>query len=167
MTTALFAGSFDPPSLGHLDIIQRASQLYTKLYVGVAINKNKAKGLLSAFEKVELLKKITDSLPNVEVVSFEGLVVDFAKKNNVSVLIRGLRPFQNFEHEYSMARANKNMSGIETVFLLANEESAYISSSLIREIAGFGKRLHGLVPVQIETEIYLKVNQLIANKHDQ
>lgn len=157
MKRALFPGTFDPPSLGHVDIIQRASKLCDKLYVGVAINPAKI-STFSAEERVSMLKKITRRISNVEVVSFSSLVVHYAKKNKIDYLIRSLRAFSDFEFEFRNALANRRLSGLETLFLMADEKHAHLSSTLIREIALFHTRLHDFVPASIETEIYRRLS---------
>lgn len=163
MRTALFAGTFDPPTLGHLDIITRSAPLFDRLYVGIAKNSLKKKAVFGLDVRADFLKKITASLPNVTIVSFDGLVVDFAKENNISALIRGIRPFHDLEAEYTMALANKEMTGIETLFLMASQDVAHISSSLIREIAAGKRRLHGFIPEQIEQDVFLDLTKLICD----
>ena len=157
--TALFPGTFDPPSLGHLDIIQRASKICDKLYIGVAKNIRKVPALFSVEERIKLLKTITKSLPYVEIISFNGLVIDWAAENNVDFLLRGLRAFSDFEMEFQMALANKKMSNMETVFLMSDSNFSHISSSLIREIASFGHDLHDFVPAEFEDMIRKRVKQ--------
>jgi pantetheine-phosphate adenylyltransferase len=159
--TALFPGTFDPPSQGHLDIIQRASKICDKLYIGVAKNQNKSQTIFTAEEKVELLCILTKTLPGVHVVSFEGLVVDFSKAHQVDFLIRGLRAFSDVEYEFRMALANKKMGGIETIFLMANPQLTHISATLIREIALHGRRLDDFVPAEIESIVFEKLQKRI------
>lgn len=154
MKTALFPGSFDPPSLGHLDIIKRASTVCDKLYVAVAVNVSRTKEVFSAKERVELLCEITKEIKGVEVVTFSELVVEFAKKQKVDFLIRGLRAFSDFEYEFRMALANRKIGGLETLFLMADAELAHISSTFIREFAHFKKRLTDFVPQEIEQIVY-------------
>ena len=153
MTNALFPGTFDPPSLGHFDIIQRASSLCDQLFVGIAVNRNKTKQLFSPEEKVQLIQKMTQDLGNVTVVCFSGLVVEFANEHDITYLVRGLRAFSDFEYEFRMALANRKLSGLETMFLMADEKYSYISSSLIRDIAINGKRLHDFIPEVIEETV--------------
>lgn len=155
MKTALFAGSFDPPSLGHLDIIQKASSLCDHLIVAIAHKPDK-KTLFSVEERETMLRQITSSFPNVEISHFHGLVVDFAKEKKANFLIRGLRAFSDFEYELQMALANRCLSGIETLFLMADEKYTHISSTLIREIAYFGGPLKDFVPKEIESFIQKK-----------
>lgn len=157
---ALFPGTFEPPTLGHLDIIQRAAGICDKLYVGIAVSSEKTgRSLFSTEEKMEMLKEITRSFPKVEVVSFSGLVVDFAKKNGVNFLIRGLRTFTDFEYEFRMALANRKISGLETVFLMPDERQAHISSTLIREIAANKTRLKDFIPAAIEERVFQRLSK--------
>lgn len=150
MKKALFTGSFNPPTLGHLDIIHRASKLCEKLYVGVAENTAKAHGLLSIQERMEMLQTLTQDSSTIEVVSVSTLVVHYATEKGIQVLIRSLRNGSDLNREYAMAVANKQMSGIETVFLLADPQYEHISSRLVREIASLGGSLKGFVPTTIE-----------------
>lgn len=164
MKTAIFPGSFDPPSLGHLDIIKRASEICDKLYVAIAINTTRYKELFTHEERVSLLKKITKELPNVEVISFSGLIVEFVKENKIAYIVRGLRAFSDFEYEFRMALANRKIGNVETLFLMADAELAYISATLIRELTFFGKRLHDFVPEEIEPFIFerLKASKTLS-----
>ena len=151
----IFPGTFDPPSKGHLDIIQRASLICDKLLIAIAVKPDK-KALFSPDEKKEMLRLITPSLPNVQIEIFQGLVVDFARIHKAQFLIRGLRAFSDFEYEFQMALANRRLSGIETLFLMADERHTQISSSLIREIAYFKGPLRDFVPSEIEPLIRKK-----------
>ena len=113
---ALFPGTFDPPTLGHLNIIERASKLFDIVVVGIFVNVNKGSQLFSEEERLTLLQEVTKPFTNVQVVAFHGLVADFVKKNNIRVIIRGLRTSNNFDYEVQMAQANKKLSGVETLF---------------------------------------------------
>lgn len=148
----IFSGTFDPPTLGHLDIIQKAEQICDHLIVAIAVKPDK-KALFSIEEKKQMLKKIA---PNVEIVSFHGLIADLAKEKKASFLIRGLRAFSDFEYELQMAQANRRIGKIETLFLIANDQHSQISSSLIREIAYFKGPIHDFVPKEIEPLIRKK-----------
>lgn len=152
MKRALFAGTFDPPTLGHLDLIERASQLCDELLVGVAINPAK-KPAFNLEQRQEMLQSLTS---HIKIVSFSGLVVEYAKQHRISFLIRGLRSPADLDRELQLAMMNKQLSGIETVFLPTNPIYAHISSSLIRELAINNARLHQLVPDSIEEKIFQK-----------
>lgn len=158
MKKGLFPGTFDPPTFGHLDLIQRSVKVCDKLYVGIAdnISKNHKESFLTTAEKEKILKEILQKFPQVEVVSFSGLVVDFAKKEGVNFLIRGLRAFSDFEYEYRMALANRTLSGIDTIFFMADERKAHISSSLIRELVHFGGKIDEFVPKEVVLAIEKK-----------
>lgn len=160
MKRALLPGTFDPPSLGHLDIISRALQICDSLYIGIARNVTKEQALFTVEERGEMLQEVTSELSNVQIVYFDTLVVDFAREHKVDFLVRGLRAFADFEYEFRMALANRRMGGIETVFLMADERHAYISSSLIRELGHYRCRLHAFVPQQIETRVFDRLAQL-------
>jgi pantetheine-phosphate adenylyltransferase len=153
----LYPGTFDPPTRGHLDIIQRARQICDHLIVTIAHKPDKKlQSLFSAEEKIEMLRLITAPIQGIEITHFKGLIANYAQEKKASFLIRGLRAFSDFEHEFQMALANQRLSKIETVFLMANERHAQISSSLIREIAHFGGPLHDFVPPEIESLIRKK-----------
>ncbi|NGX42513.1 MAG: Phosphopantetheine adenylyltransferase [Chlamydiae bacterium] len=159
MKKAVFPGTFDPPSLGHLDIIQRASKVCDRLYVGIALNVAKPEELFSVSERKAMLEEILKPLQNVEVVTFESLVVDYVQKNQIDYIVRGLRALSNSEYEFRMALANRKMSGVETVFLMADESLSHISSSLIKEIGSFGHRLHDFVPKEIEEVVFRRISE--------
>lgn len=153
MKQGLFTGTFDPPTHGHLDIIQRAASLCNKLYIAVASN-GKAPNSLSQEKRIALLKKITASLDTVEVVPLNGLSVDLAKTLKVDCLIRGLRTASDFDYEMQMAAANRQMTGIETLCFIASPIHAHINGTLIRQIAAHGRRLEGFVPKEIENDVF-------------
>ena len=155
----IFPGSFDPPSRGHLDIIERTALFCDKLIIAIAVKPDKkSQSLFSVEEKEEMLRLITKKVPHIEIANFHGLVVDFAREKKAHFLVRGLRAFSDFEYEFQMALANRRLSGIETLFLMADERLSQISSSLIREIAYFKGPLHDFVPVEIEPLIRKKMS---------
>ena len=149
MIKAVYPGSFDPITNGHLNIINRASKLYDELIVLVAISPAK-KPFFSIEEKVNMIKDSVKDLPNVKVDFYEGLVVDYASKNNVQVLVRGLRAVSDFEYEFQLAAANRFINNeIEMVFFMANSENNFISSSMIKEMALAGQDVSSLVPPMV------------------
>lgn len=146
MRIAVYPGSFDPITNGHLDIIARAAKVYDKLIVGVLDNINK-KPLFTARERVELIRKVTAGIDNVECDMFSGLLVDFAKANNASVIVKGLRTVADFEYEFQMALLNKALNPeFETMFLMTDTKYSYISSSMVKEVAKYSGELNGLIP---------------------
>jgi pantetheine-phosphate adenylyltransferase len=154
MRKGLFPGTFNPPSKGHLDLISRATLLCDELIVAVAFNSDKPSSFISVSDRVQMIQTLTTTYPNVTVTSFSGLVVDFAKRENITILVRGLRNVSDFEFESQMALMNQKMTGIETIFLIASEQQSYIRSTLIREIALNGRRLHEFVPEAIEAQVF-------------
>jgi pantetheine-phosphate adenylyltransferase len=159
MKKALFPGTFDPPTLGHVDLIRRSASICDKLYVGIANNFTKKDDLFTVPEKQAMLKTICGPFPHAEVVTFSSLAVEFAKQNKVDFLIRGLRAFSDFEYEFRMALTNRHLSGIETVFLMADERVGHISSTLIRELGRYKHRLHDFVPAEIEELVFERVSR--------
>ena len=149
MRIAVYPGSFDPITNGHLDIIERASRVYDKLVVGVVSNVSKTP-LFSAEKRVEMIRLVTKHLDNVEVDTFTGLLVDFAASKNATVIVKGLRTVADFEYEFQMALLNKALNPeYETMFMMTNTKYSYISSSMVKELAGFHGDLTGLVPCEI------------------
>lgn len=144
--TAVYPGSFDPISLGHLDIIERASKIFDKVIVAVLINPDKA-GFFPIEERIEMIQLVTSHLPNVEVRGFSGLTVNFLKEVGARVIIRGLRVISDFDFELQMANANRAMEPeIETLMMMTSPDYSYLSSSLVRQVMHFGGKLEGFVP---------------------
>nr|WP_288247223.1 pantetheine-phosphate adenylyltransferase [uncultured Romboutsia sp.] len=155
---AIFAGSFDPITNGHLDIICRASKLFDELQIGVLYNPNK-KGLFSFDERVELIKACTNHLKNIKVVSFDGLLVNYCKDHGIGTLIRGVRTGADIEYELQMAHMNRELnSNIETIMLPTKTEYSFISSSLIKEVLTVGGDVKNLVPKNVLDELERKTN---------
>lgn len=153
MNVAVYPGSFDPITNGHLDIITRGAKIYDKLIVAVLVNMDK-KCLFNIEERVDLIKKVTKDLKNVEVLSFDGLLVDFAKMHNSKVILKGLRTVADFEYEFQMALMNSKLDpDIETVFMMTSSAYSYVSSSSVKQVAKFGGNIRGLVPEELITEI--------------
>ena len=153
---AVYPGSFDPVTLGHIDIIERASEIVDELIVGVLINKGK-NPLFSVDERVNMLQIVTRDMPNVTVQSFDGLLVDFLKLRDAEFVIRGLRAITDFEYELQMAQTNRIMSpNTDTIFLTTNLEYAYLNSTTVREVASYGGDISKFVPDFIEQAVYDK-----------
>ncbi|MFI3329512.1 MAG: pantetheine-phosphate adenylyltransferase [bacterium] len=153
MKKAMYAGSFDPISNGHLDIITRAAKLVTELHVVVSYNQNK-KSTLSLETKIELIKKVTKDIPNVVVSSYDGLTVNYAKENNINLLIRSLRNYQDYEQEFSLFQYNKDIcEDVETMLLLPSSKNIFISSTAIRELIYFNCDISKYVPLEIKDDI--------------
>jgi pantetheine-phosphate adenylyltransferase len=150
---ALYPGSFDPITNGHLDLIQRGSALFDKLIVSILRNEEK-KVLFSVADRIEMLNEVTCGLPNVQVGSFDGLLVDYAAECGASVILRGIRAVSDYEYELQMALMNRRLKPeVETVFLMAGEAHSFISSRLVKEVIRLGGSIGGLVPPSIEVRL--------------
>lgn len=146
MRTVVYPGSFDPCTNGHIDIISRASRLFDRVIVAVLINNSKSP-LFTAGERVEMLKTAVADYSNVEVFSFDGLLVDFMKAVKADVIIKGIRAVSDFEYEFQMALTNHELyNDAETLFIPTSKDYMFLSSSIVKEIAGYGGSLEGLVP---------------------
>lgn len=151
--TAIYPGSFDPITLGHLDIIHRAAKLFAKLIVVVMVNPKKQCSF-SPEERVDLIKQCIKDLPNVEVEFSDGLLADYAKEKNACAIIKGLRALSDFEYEFQMALTNSKLNpDVETLFLTTRAENMYLSSSMVRQIASMGGDISGFVPDIIHKQI--------------
>jgi len=156
--TAIYPGTFDPVTYGHLDVIKRVAALYDKVYVAVANSKEKSP-LFSVKERVEMMTEAVAVYDNVEVESFEGLVVDYAKRKNARVVVRGLRMISDFEYEFQMALTNRKLdSEVETVFMMPKESYSYLSSKLIKEIARLGANVSAFVSESVSKTLKEKFN---------
>lgn len=157
MTAAIYPGSFDPVTMGHFDIIQRSAQIFDYLYVAVATNPGK-NPIFSIEQRLEYLREITTSIRNVEVITFDGLLVEAAQKNNARIIIKGLRAISDFEYEFQMALMNKKLGEeVETLFMATSTKYSYLSSSLVKEVARLGGCIRDLVPEAVHDKIF---NQL-------
>ena len=158
MATAVYPGSFDPVTNGHVDIILRSSKIVDKLIVGV-LNNSAKKSLFSVEERVSMLKELTKDLPNVEVTSFDGLLVDYMREIDASIIVRGLRAVTDFEYELQIAQTNHiENTDIETIFLTTNLQYSYLSSTIVKEFASYGGDISKFVPEQFVDRIYEKYN---------
>ncbi len=158
-TVGIYAGSFDPVTLGHLDIVKRAADVVDLLIIGVLNNSSK-RPAFSVEERVEMLRKVTQGIPNVTVQSFSGLTVDFAKERGAKVLVRGLRAVTDFEYELQIAQLNHKMNpDVDTIFFTTSVEYSYLSSSIVREIAGYGGDITDFVPAEVLDDVYNKLRK--------
>jgi pantetheine-phosphate adenylyltransferase len=156
-TLAVYPGSFDPLTNGHVDIITRGARLFDHIVVAILVNAEKAP-LFDRAERVEIARSVFKDMPNVEVDTFEGLLVDYVARRNAQVIVRGLRAVSDFEFEFQMALMNRRLNDkIETVFMMPAEQYSYISSRLIKEVFTLGGRVHGLVPDTVEERLRQKV----------
>ena len=159
MIRAIYPGSFDPVTLGHLDIIRRASKTVNELIVGVLNNGGKTP-LFTAEERVEMLREVTKDIPNVKVMAFSGLLVDFARHTDSTVVVRGLRAISDFDYELQMAQTNRKMNPhVDTMFLATSLEYAYLSSSTVKEVAFFDGDISEFVPEPVVEKVRERVKE--------
>jgi pantetheine-phosphate adenylyltransferase len=157
MKIAICPGSFDPITKGHVDIIERTSKLFDKVYAVVMVNPAK-KPTFTTEERVDMIKKCTAHLENVEAESFEGLIADYARQKDAHTLVKGLRAVTDFEYEFQQALTNKKLnSDLETLFMVTNQEYMYLSSTIVRQIAEFGGDIEQFVPHEIKDELIKKM----------
>ena len=159
MIKAIYPGSFDPITNGHIDVIKRASRIFDQVIIAVSQNINK-KSFLSEKEKIEAINLSLEDLKNVEIIAFDSLLVDFAKSINAQIILRGLRAVSDFEYEFQLAGMNKHLNkNIETFFLTPSEEFSNISSSLVREILMLGGDISSFVPQKVEKILLSKLKK--------
>lgn len=159
MKKAIYAGTFDPMTFGHLDVVKRASVVVDELIVSIADNPGKDP-LFSVQERVELSRQVVQDLANVTVESFSGLLVAYARSKSISVIVRGLRAFSDFEFEFQMALTNRKMApDIETVFLMPKQDFSYISSNTVKQVARLGGEIEDFVPAPVKKALQQKFNQ--------
>jgi pantetheine-phosphate adenylyltransferase len=155
---AVCPGSFDPVTNGHVDVITRAAALYDELVVAVLVNPGKA-GLFPVEERMELLRDAVAELPNVTVDSFQGLLVDYCRAHDIPVIVKGLRAVSDFEYELQMAQMNRELAGIETLFVPTSPQVGHLSSSLVKQIATFGGDVSRLVPKAVDDRLRERTRQ--------
>lgn len=156
MSRAIYPGSFDPPTFGHLDMVERSSKMVDELIVAVLRN-NAKKPLFSIDERVSMMEEITDHLPNVRVMSFDGLTVEFARKMNAGLIVRGLRAVTDFEYELQIAQTNRIVNPeIDTMFLTTSLQYAYLSSTIVKEVSSYGGDISKFVPAPVMQKVYEK-----------
>ena len=157
--TAVYPGSFDPITNGHLDIIRRSARTFDKVYVAVLVNSAKSP-MFPTQQRVDMIKKVTSDLDNVEVDFFSGLLVDYMKEKNAGIIIKGLRAMSDFEYEFQMALMNHKLSKeIETLFMMTSAKYQYLSSSIVKEVGRHGGCLDGLVPEVLKDEIIAQITK--------
>jgi pantetheine-phosphate adenylyltransferase len=158
-TIAVYPGSFDPPTFGHLDIIDRSSRVFSRVIVAVAMNIRK-NVMFPPAERRAMLRKLTRPYSNVEIDSFRGLLVDYARDKGAHVVVRGLRAISDFEYEFQMAHMNKKLApDVDTIFMMTGERYSYISSNIVKEIAAFGGKIDDLVPASVREQVLRKIGK--------
>lgn len=163
--TVICPGSFDPVTLGHLDIIKRSANMFDRVIVGVLVNSSKTP-CFSIEERIGFLNEVTKDLENVEVVSFAGLLAEYCRQRNVDAIVKGLRAVSDFEYEFQMAITNKKLNPhLETIFLMADSDSMYLSSSMVKEVASMGGDISNFVPQCICSRIVKRIAKL-QNKEE-
>lgn len=159
MRTAIYPGSFDPLTYGHLDLVHRAAKLFDRVIVAVAQNEAK-KALFTVKERVNLMKEALQAAPKVEVDSFSGLLVEYVERRNGHAIIRGLRAVSDFEFEFQLALMNRSLNGrVETIFMMPKETYTFVSSRLVKEIAGLGGNVDGFVPIHVRDALTRKLRK--------
>lgn len=165
MRRAIYPGSFDPVTLGHLNIIKRAAAMFDELIVLVSVNSSKNSGMFNPQERVELIRKVTENLPNVRVDCCDILVAEYAKKHRARVLVKGLRAVSDYESEIQLAMVNAKLySKLDTVFLHSSPKYAYLSSTVVKEMARYGADLTDFVPRQIIADVEEKAKEKFKDK---
>lgn len=167
MKRAIYPGSFDPVTLGHLNIIKRAAAIFDELIVLVCVNSSKNSGMFSPEERVELIRKVTEGLPNVKVDCCSELVADYARRHRAKVLVKGLRAVSDYEAEIQLAMVNAKLyPKLDTVFLHSSPKYAYLSSTVVKEMARYGADLSDFVPRQIIADVEQKAKEIYKRRDD-
>ena len=162
MRRAVCPGSFDPVTLGHLDIVERASKIYDEVTVAVLVNKKKS-SLFTVEERMALLGEVTAEYGNVVVDSFHGLLVDYCRTQQIPVIVKGLRAISDFDYELQMAQMNHGLAGVETMFMTTNPLYSFLSSSLVKEVATYGGDVSGLVPALVHDSLSARLSASAAS----
>jgi pantetheine-phosphate adenylyltransferase len=158
---AIYPGSFDPITKGHLDLVERGSKLFDKLIVAILENATKEEPLFAVEERMEMLREVVRPFPNVEVDSFRGLLVDYVARRQATVILRGIRAISDYEYELQMALMNTRLApDIETVFMMASEAYSFLSSRLVKQVFGLGGQISGLVPPVVEERLKRRVSRV-------
>jgi pantetheine-phosphate adenylyltransferase len=158
MRRAVCPGSFDPPTLGHLDIVGRAAALFDEVIVAVLINKSK-KSLFTVDERIEMLTEVTAQWENVRVDSFHGLLVDYCTAHDVRAIVKGLRAVTDFDYELQMAQMNQQLSGVDTLFMSTSPEYSFVASSLVKEVATYGGDVAHLLPPAVHRRLIARISE--------
>ncbi|MFE5287346.1 pantetheine-phosphate adenylyltransferase [Nocardia sp. NPDC056611] len=162
MAGALCPGSFDPVTNGHLDVIARAAEQFDEVVVTVVVNPNK-QGMFTVEERMELIREVTAHLPNVRVESWRGLLVDFAKQQGVTAIVKGLRDATDYGYEVQMAQMNRKLTGVDTYFIATNPAYSFVSSSLVKEVATLGGDIADLLPPAVHKRLMARIAERKAN----
>ena len=166
-TRAVYAGSFDPLTNGHVDIVMRGLKTFDKVVLAIANNPQKAHNF-TIDERIQMARDCVGSLPGIEIDTFDGLLVEYARKKGIKVLLRGLRAVSDFEYEFQLASMNRKLNReVETVFMMTSEESFYLSSRLVREVASFGADVREMVPASVFTALQARLTEKSAAKNSE
>jgi pantetheine-phosphate adenylyltransferase len=159
MRRAVYPGSYDPVTNGHLDIVERASGIFDEVIIAVLINKTK-KSLFTVDERIKMIQDVTEKLPNVRVDSWHGLLVEYCRQNQIKTIVKGLRAVSDYEYELQMAQMNQQLSGVETLFMPTNPLWSFLSSSLVKEVAAYGGDVAHLVPPLVHKQLLERFAEL-------
>ena len=152
MAKVVYPGSFDPVTNGHLDIVRRSAALFDEVTVAVLVNESKV-GMFSTDERLEMLRETTADMSNVDIDTFDGLLVDYCKRHSIDAIVKGLRAVSDFDYEVQMARMNKSMTGVDTIFIPASNEFSFLASSLIKEVAKNGGDVSAYLPALVNEKL--------------
>ena len=165
MKTAICPGSFDPVTKGHIDVIGRTSKIFDKVVVVVMVNYHKPSSMFSAEERVEMLRRCTGDFPNVSIDTYDGLLADYARHHGAAAVVKGLRAVSDFEYEFQQALTNKKLNpDLETVFITANAENMFLSSSVVKQVCSFGGDISDFVPAEVRDDIVRRIKEKVNCK---